>query len=355
MYLEQGFNNDPDGYCITIILPCRDEEECIERCLDSIIANEFPKERLEILVLDGMSEDLTREIVAGYVDKFDFIKMLDNPGRTQQIASNLAMKYANGDLIIRMDAHCTYAKNYISQCVHYLTETGADCVGGRLVTKPREETLRGKAIAVGMSEPFGVGPSRFRVTGETENKIPIWVDTVPFGCYRREVFDKVGLYREDIPFSEDMEFHKRMREKGCRILFVPTIISHYYARSSLGPFLRHTLRNGVWAILPTKFTGRLVVRPMHLVPLAFVGSLVGFGAISLIWSILLVPVLGISGVYILANIGVSAKLALREREPGYLVVLPIVFCILHVAYGLGSIFGLVQVIIAVLSKRMKFK
>jgi len=329
---------------VTIILPCRNEEVCIERCLDSIVANDYPKEHLEVFVVDGMSDDRTRELVSKYTEKYAFIKLLDNPGRTQQIATNMAIKYAQGTFVIRLDAHCQYREDYISQCLHYLKTWQADCVGGRLITLPRHDTLIGRAIATAMSAVFGVGRSKFRVTELNDDQVPTWIDTVPFGCYRRGIFEKIGFYREDIPFSEDIEFHQRMKKNGFKTLFVPSLVSIYYARSDLLSFWKHSIRNGIWAILPTKFTGHLVVRPMHLVPLFFVGSLVLCSILSTISSLFTIFLFLILGLYFFVNFGYSVALAFRKRELSHLWALPLTFSLLHFGYGLGSLVGVIKVI-----------
>ena len=243
-----------------------------------------------------------------------------------------------------MDVHCTFVQTYISQCVRHLVTEDADCVGGSLITVPRDETFIGKAIAVAMSDRFGTGNSRFRIRYRNRDMKPIQADTVPYGCYRREVFDKVGLYNEDLPYSEDAEFHGRMRSHGCRIVFVPSIASYYHARSDLKSFWKHAFRNGMWAVLPTMYTGRIVVSPRHLAPLAFVGSVVSLGIISLVLTYFWIPLLILIGLYLIANISFSAAVAIRERDARFLGIMTVVFATHHIGYGLGSLAGLLRII-----------
>src|SRR5690348_3576399 len=168
---------------VTVIVPCRNEAAFVGMCLDSIEANDFPHDRLEVLVVDGMSDDGTRDMVAQYTRRDTRIHLLDNPRRITPAALNIGIAAAKGDIIMRMDAHNAYPSNYISTLVTWLVDTGADNVGGAWITRPANTTRRARAIAAALAHPFGVGNAHFRL-GVRE---PRWVDTVPFGCYRRDV------------------------------------------------------------------------------------------------------------------------------------------------------------------------
>src|SRR6266513_1865168 len=211
---------------VSVIVPCRDEERYIARCLDSIAATDYPRERLEVLVVDGMSEDRTRAIVADYGARYPFIRLLDNPGRIPPTAVNTGIRAARGEILVRVDAHGVYPPNYIPALVAALEQTGADSVGGVLVTLPANDTAIAQGIAIAMSHPFGVGNSYFRV-GVRE---PRWVDTIAFFCCRRETFERVGLFDETLARDEDSEFNGRLIQAGGRILLVPHVTAQYYAR-----------------------------------------------------------------------------------------------------------------------------
>ncbi len=225
---------------VTVILPCRNEEKFIAGCLDSIISSDFPKDRLEVLVVDGMSEDGTREILAGYTSQYQFIKMVENTKRTTPCAFNLGIKNARGEIIIIMGMHATYASDYITKCVQYLEKYAVDNVGGVMVTVPRDNTLIGKAIAQALSHKFGVGNSMFR----SGTKEPVFVDTVFGGCYKKEVFDRIGLFNEKLVKHQDMELNCRLRASGGHILLAPDIVCQYYARTDIKSFLLHNFGNG---------------------------------------------------------------------------------------------------------------
>lgn len=324
---------------VSIIIPCRNEEKFIGRCLDSIIAQDYPRDKFEVLVVDGMSEDKTREILRDYAERYSFIRLLDNPKKITPCALNIGIKNARGEIIMRMDAHATYEKDYISKCVKYLNEYNADNVGGIMVTLPRNETFIGKAIAMVLSHPFGVGNSAFR-TGAKE---PKWVDTVFGGCYKREVFDKIGLFNENLTSTQDMEFNLRLKKAGGKILLHPDIVSYYYTRSDFKSFCKNNLRNGLWVILPFKFSKIIPVSLRHLIPFIFVLSIIVSGVLSFFSSIFFWLFLLIVGFYSLTNLYFSFKIALRKKNIKYLVVIPVLFAALHIGYGLGSAWGLILV------------
>lgn len=325
---------------VSIIVPCRNEEKFIGVCLDSIAAMDYPKGRLEVVVVDGMSEDRTREIVEGYARTYPFIKLLSNPKKITPVGLNIGIAGARGDILCWMSAHNRYEKDYISRSVESLRAYSADNVGGIIVTQPREETLIGRVIVACLSHPFGVGSSYFRVhTGE-----PKWVDTVFGGCYRREVFERVGLFNEALVRGQDMEFNLRLKKAGGRTLLVPDIVSYYYARSDIKSFLRHNWINGVWAMLPFAYSEIMPVSWRHLIPVVFVTSLLGSAVLGFLATPFWWLCLAIIIIYGLVNLAASLHIAWRERDFRYLVFLPLVFGMLHVGYGLGSLWGVIRLL-----------
>ncbi len=325
---------------VSIVIPCRDEAQFITGCLDSIIANDYPKSMLEVLVVDGMSEDRTREIVNVYVQRYPYIHLLDNPKKITPSAFNTGIKHAKGEVIAIMGAHASYAEDYISKCIKYLYDYNADQVGGVMMTVPRDKTHIGKAIALCLSHRFGVGNSGFR-TGSDK---PKWVDAVFGACFRRRVFEKIGLYNEELLCSQDMELNMRLKKAGFRTLLIPEIFSYYYARSDFRSFCKHNFRNGVWAILPFLYSTGIPVSWRHLVPLVFVLGLFSSAALALAWPFGLWTLVGIVGVYVVANLGASSQIAVREQDARYFLIMPVVFTSLHLGYGLGSLWGLIKVL-----------
>ena len=328
---------------ISIVIPCRNEEKFIGKCLDSVIANDYPKDKLEVLVVDGMSEDGTGEIIERYAQQYPYIRLLNNPAKITPCALNIGIRNAQGEVIVRLDAHSTYEKDYILKCVRYLNEYDADIVGGIWITKPRNNTFIAKAITLTLSHIFGVGNAHYRIGDAKEPRL---VDTVPYGCYRKDVFEKIGLFDEELPRSEDIDFNLRLRKAGGKILLVPEIVIYYYARSTLKSFCKHNFENGFLTTYFLKY-GKKAFSWRHLVPFAFVSSLIGSAVLSVFSQIFLWLFLFIFGSYALANAYFSVKITAKEKNPRYLFAMPLIFATLHIGYGLGSLWGLLKVIMSV--------
>ena len=325
---------------VSVIIPCRNEERFIGTCLDSIIANDYPKDKLEVVVVDGRSEDTTRAILENYAHDFPFIRVVDNPKKITPAALNIGIESTRHDIIIRMDAHACVEKDYISRSVTCLEKYGADNVGGIMKTLHREEGLLDKAISICLSHPFGVGNSYFRI----HTHEPRWVDTVFGGCYRRDVFRRIGRFNENLPRGQDMEFNLRLKKAGGKTLLVPDIVSYYYARSDWRSFLKHNWGNGMWAILPFLYSEVMPVSWRHLIPLAFVVALLGALAVAVVNPLGIGIFLTIAGAYLLANVLASAQVARRERDGRFFWIMPLVFASLHFSYGLGSLWGVIKVL-----------
>jgi glycosyltransferase involved in cell wall biosynthesis len=326
---------------VSIIVPCFNEERFISVCLDSMIDNDYPKERMEILAVDGQSRDKTLDILQKYAQNHSFLKIINNPKKITPAALNLGIKNSNGEIIIKMDAHSIYQKDYISKCVKYLLEwekQGAQNVGGVLKPLPAQDTIMAKAIAISLSSGFGAGSSIFR-TGTDK---PVWADTAAFGCYRKETLIRLGLFDERMAQIEDFELNSRLRKAGGKILLAPDIVAYYYPSSyDSWSFFRHNFTDGFWTTYPIKF-GFRSFSLRHLVPLVFVLSLfLSFAAgIFLFLPRILFDFIIIS--YILTNLIFSFKIALREGLK-YFLIMPFVFAIRHIGYGLGSLWGLIRI------------
>lgn len=332
---------------VTVIMPCRNEAKYIAACLDSILANAYPKDLLEVLVIDGMSNDGTRDIVQRYCDKHPNIRMLDNPKKFVPSALNLAIREAKGDIIIRVDAHSHYDKDYIAKSVWALNTYKADNAGGIWIIVPRTDTLIGQSIVHVLHHPFGVGNAYYRLNPEK----PKWVDTVFGGCYRRELFDRIGYFNESLRRGQDLEFNQRLKKAGGKILLVPEIVSHYYARSDLRSFIKHNWRNGMWAVLPFLYSRVIPVRWRHLVPLLFVVSLLVCSMAALVSPVGRWPLLALLGSYGAASVMASIQVACKERKPVFLLTMPVMFATMHLSYGFGSLCGFIKML-ASLPKRV---
>ncbi|MDR0434239.1 MAG: glycosyltransferase family 2 protein [Gracilibacteraceae bacterium] len=330
------------GPDVSLIIPVRNEEKHIDHCLRSVFAQDFPSERMEILVVDGMSADGTRERVAFWQKEHPNVRLLENRERTAPCAMNIGIRAARGRCIARLDAHSSYAPDYISQCLHYLEKTGADNVGGVLETKG--EGFWGTAIALMLSSPFGVGNASFRV-GAADG----YVDTVPFGAFRRETFERYGYFDERLTRNQDYELNYRIRRQGGKIYLANAIKLTYYSRSSVGAIARNAFANGRWNII-TSFLCPGAMGARHFVPFAFVLSLLLLPAAALCLSPLFFLALAAElGLYFLLafvfawGAGRRAATATAERPapaPVYFMALLFLFPLFHICYGCGSAAGL---------------
>lgn len=325
---------------ITVIVPCRNEAEFIQRCLDSIIRNEYPHDRMEISVVDGVSEDGTWQIIEKYSAKYAFIQGLRNPQMITPVALNVGIKNSTGQIIFRVDAHAMLSPDYLRLCVEALISSAADNVGGTMETLPSTSGIVAKAIAMSISHPFGVGNSPFRVSRNTA----ALTDTVFGGCYRRQVFDRIGLFNEKLPRGQDMEFNRRLCNAGGRILLDPHIKNAYYPSPDLKTFWRHNLHDGEWAILPFAYSRVVPIRLRHVIPLIFIAALFGL-AVSGMCSLPMRDLLyGLVASYMALSLLSAFQIAMRERDPLLVFLMPLVFGIRHVAYGLGSALGIVRLL-----------
>lgn len=323
---------------LSVICPIYNEEKYIAKCIDSILAQDYPKDDMEVIFVDGMSKDRTREIVADYLNQYDFIKLLDNPQKIAPCAMNIGIKAAKGDLIMRLDGHAFYEKDYFSKIVEWHNKMPeAWNVGGVCETKVVKQNLTSNAIAKVMSDKFGVGNSKFR-TGSDEEWLE--TDTVPFGCYKREVFDKIGLYNEKLVRVQDIELNKRVKQAGGKIIMVPSIKCNYIPRDNYRAFYNNRYLTGFWVIRTcfiTKTTKNLGLR--HFIPALFVLSII----LPIIASIIC-PWFSLISAFVVLLYGVSILLRSIHIKDNTTTVLHIVvaFCCIHFSYGLGSIVALIK-------------
>jgi succinoglycan biosynthesis protein ExoA len=328
---------------ISVIIPCRNEKQQIHDFLDSLLAQDLdPEWQLEILVADGMSVDGTREILCKYAARVPAVRVIENPGRIVSTGLNAAIQEAAGEVIVRMDAHTTYAPDYIRECVKTLKTTGADNVGGPWVAVGRGTIS--EAIAAAFRSPF--------CTGGGKAHDPIHegeVDTVYLGCWPRSVFEIAGVFDPELVRNQDDEFNFRVRRLGGRIWQSPRIKSSYVPRGSLVALGRQYMQYGYWKVaVMRKHRGLASWR--HAVPPLFVGSLLLGAVLMVAAAALRMPTLAMwTGVamgvellaYALACAGASLPFA-RSLDRPALLVLPTVMAVQHFAYGWGFLLGILN-------------
>lgn len=321
------------GYpLVSVVVPVFNEERWIERCLQSILTQDYPPQLMEVLVVDGMSTDSTRDIVTRVAREDDRVRLLDNPRRRQPYAMNIGIQAARGEVIVRVDGHGTVTTGHVRRCVEYLLSTGAEHVGG--VSRATGTSYVGRAIALALTSPFGVGSARFRYTDQEGQ-----VDHVPWGAYRRDTFTRVGLFDERFLIGEDTELDFRINRAGGTVRLSPEIVTDYYCRASFPALARQYFSYGMARIRMVRKHGGLPSLRV-LFPASFVCSFFLLATLSLI--IPLAPaVLALTALYAVAAVGASLPLAARSGWR-YLPLLPLAFLTLHLSHGCGFLSGLVR-------------
>lgn len=322
---------------LSVICPIYNEEKHIASCLESILQQDFPKEEMEVLLVDGMSTDRTREIVQQYTEQYPFIFLLDNPKRIVPTGLNIGIRVAQGDVIIRLDAHAIYPDNYFSVLVDKLFALNADNVGGLCRTLPAKETPVCEAIAAALSSPFGMGDSHFRIGTNKEMQ----VDTVPFGCFRREVFDKIGYFDEELIRNQDDEFNGRIIKYGGHIYLIPSIVINYYGRDSIGKVAKMFYQYGLFKPLVNKKLGNPATVRQFFPPL-FVVGLIGGLLLSFVHPIFCILYMVVLALYLFLAIYFSVK---QFKNIKKVLLLIATFVTIHVSYGWGYLCGYVKLLL----------
>ena len=316
---------------LTIICPIYNEEKYIAHCLESILRQDYPKEDMEVLFVDGMSTDRTREIVMQYADNYPMIRLIDNPQRIVPPAMNIGVKASSGDIIVRIDAHAIFPPNYVSELVRYLLNLKADNVGGICRTLPIRDTIVCRSIANVLSSRFGMGNSYYRIGAKDIMK----VDTVPFGCFHRELFDKIGFFDEDLTRNQDDEFNGRIIKNGGKIYLLPHLVIDYYARDTISKVYKMFYQYGLFKPLVNKKLGNPATLRQFF-PLAYVSGLIVGPLCFMLSPWFVVIYIAVLVLYFCAATIFSLN---DTRNVKHIVVQDWVFFVVHFAYGWGYING----------------
>ena len=339
--METQANPCPTRRSVSIVIPCRNEFHSIRGFLDSLLKQDLEGIDAEVIVADGASDDGTREWLEAYREQHPHIRVIENRGLIVSTGLNAAIRTSRGDIIIRMDVHAQYRADYVRRCVELLESTGADNVGGPSIA--RGDGYVGRAIAAAFQSPFSVGGARgHQPTYEGP------VDTVFLGCWRREVFERVGLFDESLVRNQDDELNLRLSRAGGRIWQSPEIVSHYQTRSSMSRLFRQYFQYGFWKVAVIR-KHRIPASWRHLVPGAFVfmnlvffaavlyKALTGFSVLS--WPLTAWAAMDV--VYAVLSI-LAAWSTARRAGWDLFPMLPVVFATYHTAWGLGFILGMLH-------------
>ncbi len=327
---------------VSIIIPCYNEQATIRLLLEAIHQQTYPRAALEIIIVDGMSTDQTRQEISAFQSKYAdlAIQIVDNPEQIIPAGLNRGISVASGQILLRLDGHAVPSPEYIERCVNDLNAGLGDNVGGIWEIRPAKAGAIARGIAAAAAHPLGVGDARYRYTD-----LPQSVDTVPFFAFRRELVDRIGKYDESLLTNEDYEYNVRIRQSGGTVWLDPAIRSTYYARPTLGALARQYWRYGYWK-------GRMLLRYPQTIrwrqalPPAFIASLVGLACLSLALPLarwLLVACLAVySGILLAAG----TWAALKQRYPMLLVTLPLAIATMHLSWGTALWWSLIKFILA---------
>lgn len=311
---------------VSVIIPILNEERYIKGCLDSLIEQDYPKEFLEVILVDGLSDDKTPGIIKGYIKKYPFIKLCVNSHKTVQYAMNIGISKATGKYIVRMDAHAWYANDYISMCVKYLQKTKAQNVGGTTVVRGKNKTQT--VIAAAYHSPFALGGSK-----HYDESFEGYADTVAWGSFEREYLIKLGMYDERLPRSEDDDLNFRIEKAGGKIFITPKIKSIYYPKETLAKLFKQYFDYGTWKVAVIKKHHK-PSRIAHLIPMFFVMFIVLFGILSFFSDLISKIFFVVMLIYFLLDIYFSFKNKYAKTFSDRILLI-ITHFIIHFSYGLG--------------------
>lgn len=321
---------------ISVVVPLKNEARFIKKCIDSILDQNYPSDKFEIIIVDGGSTDGSIDVVKKLAETNSKIKLLGGLGINCPAGMNIGIREAKDDLVSKVDAHGYIAPDFLrmnSKYIELYEDQGVKCVGGPIV--PIAESLISKANVYARSSVFGVG------TGvNTQDGEPRFTDTVQCGTYKKDVFDKVGLFDETLQFGEDEEINWRIVKAGYKIFSTPEVKFFYYPRNSFKRLYKQYYNYGFARVkVIRKHPDFFKIK--HIVPSAFVVSLFAAGMLAMFNNSFIAIFFGIVGSYIIGSL-VSSTLISKERGWRYFFVLPVSFTALHFGYGLGFLKGTVE-------------
>ena len=315
---------------VSVIIPIRNEVNHIAKLVELVNEQDYGLVNFEIIIVDGESDDGTKSILENLNQKYPNIMIYSNPNKTVPYALNIGINESKGEIIIRMDAHSYYPYDYISELIRHLEELNCDNVGGVCITTPSNRTIKAIAIAQVTSNSFGIGNSQFRLNISKITE----VDTVPFGCYKKEVFDKIGLFDEQLIRNQDDEFNARLKQNGGKIFLIPTIKIIYLARKNFTKLYNMFYQYGLFKPLVNKKI-KIPSSYRQFAPLIFVLYLFLFPISILLdkklFYISLIPIT----LYLLLNFIVSVEISVRKANFKLFPYLAVGFFLTHFSYGFG--------------------
>ncbi len=330
--------NQPMVQSVSVIVPCYNEEKTISLLLDAIYRQTYPRHLMEVIIADGGSEDQTRQRIAVFQQSHPDLKvvLIDNPKRIIPAALNRAIEASAGEIILRLDAHCVPAEDYVERSVSNLNKGVGENVGGLWIIQPGSQSWMGFSIAAAAANPLGVGDARYRYSHQMGE-----VDTVPFGAFRRSLIEKIGGFDETLLTNEDYEFNTRIRQNGGRVFFDPAIRSIYYARPNLRSLAHQYWRYGYWKWRMLRRYPRSLRWRQFLPPL-FVAGVSMLLVISLFWNAARFILSGVLAIYGLVLILSAIPAAVQRRKWFMIIGIPLAIATMHFCWGLGFLVSMLR-------------
>ena len=323
---------------VSIIIPCYNEQDTIRKLLEAIYAQTFPRADLEMVIADGMSTDGTRREIAAFADAHPdlHIAMADNAAQSIPSALNCALKEAQGEIVVRLDAHSVPYPDYIERCVADLQAGLGENVGGIWEIHPGAPTWVAQSIAAAASHPLGVGDALYRHASKASE-----VDTVPFGAFKRELLALIGFFDESLLTNEDYEFNTRIRKSGGRIWLDPAIRSVYFARPTLATLARQYSRYGFWK---RQMLSRYpeTVRWRQALPPLFVLSLLVGAILAVIFPVFRLLLAAEAFIYCFALVAAGIHASIRQKKAFLTLGIPVAIATMHIAWGAGFLWSMIK-------------
>lgn len=323
---------------VSIIVPCYNEERTIHLLLEAIYRQTFSKHQMEVVLADGMSTDKTRAVVAEFQLAHPdlLIRLADNPRRIIPAGLNRAIEESKGEYLVRLDGHSVPADDYVERCLEALLAGKGENVGGVWEIHPGGKGWIARSIAVAAAHPLGVGDAFYRFATEAA-----YVDTVPFGAFRRDTLERAGNFDETLLTNEDYELNTRIRQQGGRVWLDPRIRSGYFARANLAALARQYWRYGFWKQRMLKRYPQ-TLRWRQALPPLFVIGLVTLSIFALFWSLARILLVSSIGLYLVILIAGAVPYVLRRKDPALLVGVPLAIKAMHLSWGCGFIYSLLR-------------
>jgi len=321
---------------VSVIVPCYNEQATICQLLDAIYSQTYPVDEIEVVIADGLSTDRTRAEIKDFQvnhPKLE-IKIIDNIRRIIPSGLNRAIEAANGKYILRLDAHSVPNQEYIQNCVKGLEEGSGDNVGGIWKIQPGASTWIAKAIAIAASHPLGAGDARYRIGGIAQE-----VDTVPFGAFRKELINQIGMFDETLLTNEDYEFNVRIKQSGGKVWMDPSIFSVYFARSTLRELSKQYWRYGYWKAQMLRKHPK-TLRWRQILPPMFVLALLGLGFLSVGWNLARWLLVIIVILYTVVIFGIGIQMSLIHKSISIAIGVPLAIGTIHLSWGTAFLWGL---------------